>query len=241
MILRKCALTICLFTSLVAGLHSQDKPQPKKQGMPEHFDVCPPKSRCVDLWALAHQLDQPDINDAATMVLEAPKGRPHRIHAHDEILLSYTKQEQIIWTYSNGKGFQITQIHKVIRNECDKSGPDMPFDLTVHTNLLAPQKPGTPLASGAPIKGTAGHWYKFSFIIAHDTPPAYRKNAPPAYDQGDPPTLIVGKLYDPHIIVTGGDPSGREMACPSPTPRPSPSPHKKEKSNSQEGGKPNND
>jgi len=233
-ILRKCALVVCLLAGFMVPLHSQVNSQPIEQAGQVHLDLCLPGSHCVDLCKLAAQLDTPDKNDAATMALEAPKGHQHRLHVHDDILLSYDKKEQIIWFCSTGKGFQITQIHKVIRKECDVNGPDMPFDLKVHANLRTSQSAGAQLASGPPVAGTAGHWYKFTFIIAGKTPPDSRRNARPNYDPLDPPLLIVGKLYDPHIIVTGPGDTGREG---NPCPHPSPSPHKDGKASSQKGGK----
>ncbi len=233
---RQCAVVICFLAGAVAVLYSQQtKPQTQDQAAQAELHIfvspCPEGSYCVDLCLLAAQLDRPDPTDAATGVLEAPKGHPHRVHAHDDIRLSYDKKEQIIWTCKN-KGFQITQIQRVWDGCDDRSIPDMPFDLkryafdptTGYSYLRAPQNPGAQLYSGPPVGGAVGHTYKFSFIIASDTPPGVRGSKSP-----DPPVLWAGKLYDPHIIVTGpGDPTGRK-SCISPGPHPTPSPHKKEK------------
>jgi hypothetical protein len=215
MILRSCALVICLLPLLAAPFHSP-QPQTQRQAAqppPNANAYACRQGRCVvDLCALATQLD----NKKAQQITVGP----HQFRVHDEIRLHYGKDkngreinEQIIWACSTNKGFQITQIHRV-RPEGD-TGLDMPFDPTLYKEKLrAPQTPGAQLASGPPVYGSDGT-YKFSFIIAGD--------APLCGMQGDPPVIFSsGKRYDPHIIVTGGDGGQR------PGPTPTPGPHKDE-------------
>jgi len=221
----RSVVVVLLAAGLITPLHSQVDPKPKLtippgKEIPVHPAVCPkddPRIKCVNLCALAAQLSpsrqpqvsaegpklQPSPTEKKMLSLESPKNHKRLLRDHDEVRVSYTNQQQIVWTCKKND-FAITQIEKAWHPDSatdhGRSGaPDFPF--VKRDYLKKTQSAGTLLYSGTPVCEAVGQRYKYSFTVG-------------------------GQPFDPHIIVTGGDGS-RENGhhhedCPHPAPNPTP-------------------
>lgn len=177
MIFCRSAVVVCLIAGLISPLHSQEN---RKAALPGH----PPAAKfvSVDLCALAARLDakkQPIRLDG----LE----KNFSLADHDDITLRYDNKDQIVWTSCKDKSFEIVTIERVWNHGCPKDQsvpgpPPLPFPFAPPKNYFGVvQKPGSLLHSGPPVKEAIGQRFKYTFMV------------------GD-------KQYDPHVIVTGGDP-----------------------------------
>src|SRR6266853_138050 len=150
----KGAVVVCLVAGLISPLHSQVKPKPKmtippEKSLPVKPAVCPKDDRriiCVDLCDLAAQMSadgepqvsaegpknvKPSPPGKKMLTLESPKNHKLLLVDHDEVRVSYTKQEQIVWT-CKGKEFAIIKIEKAWRPDSSSDhgrtdAPDFPF------------------------------------------------------------------------------------------------------------------
>jgi hypothetical protein len=220
----KSAVVVCLVAGLIGPLHSQVKPKPKmtippEKALPVKPAVCPkdnPEIICVNLCATQLSPNgQPQVSAEGPknvkpsppgkkmLSLESPKNHKLLLVDHDEIPVSYTKQEQIVWTCKD-KEFAIIKIEKAWRPDSSSDhgrtdAPDFPFVKRDYLNKT--QVAGTLLYSGTPVCEAVRQRYKYSFKVGNQS-------------------------FDPHIIVTGGDGS-RENGhhhedCPPPDHGPKP-------------------